>query len=612
MIGKIFIIWLLNSPLKPNLKPLSLSLTSHDFDIISYDLNLWVDVYAETLKGYNEIKFMSLKNGLDSIFLHFTDSLNVDSIVNSRSFIHTSGNLLIYLNTPLDSGAIDSVKIFYKGTPSTEGGVGFFFYPSSNLAYSFTEPDGARNWFPCFDEPAEKAKISFHIKVLDTFVVAGNGVLDSVQYKGDTAIYHWRTNYGISTYLMAISIHPYAILSDTWQLMPIMNFVYPADTSDAEIVFQNTPEMLSFLSDKFGEYPFVSEKYGHAEVLAYGWGAMEHATITFIHQYFVQNPSFYSEMVVLHELAHHWFGNSVTCEDWTDIWLNEGFASYCEALWREYKSGYPAYMNYIHNFQNNVLSSSLEWTSPIYDPNPLFSVITYDKAACVLHMLRFLINDDTLFFNSLKDYHLTFKYDNATTEELKNFLIQRTGIDLNKFFDQWIYKVGHPQIEWSYKILNDTVLVEIWQVQDTSLYNTSIFEFPLEIGILRQAGDTVFVRVIDSLQYQKFRIYPGFVAQDVYLDPHRNILMEKTLLAEEKFSYKEKQDIKLVIKNGKYFVKSPDKKNYKITLYDVNGRKIFEKEKCGIFKINLKKSGNFIILLQRNKKKKYFKIWNIR
>ncbi len=611
-------IWLLvffnflNVPKKPNsVLFYELNSTPHDFDILSYELSLWIDVYAETLKGFNKIKFVATKDSLNQIFLFLHSNLKVDSIKNSSSFIHSfSGKLTINLETQIDSAVLDSIVVYYHGTPSTSGGVGFFFYPSSNLAYSFTEPDGARNWFPCFDEPTEKAKIKFSIKVPDTFVVAANGVLDSVVKRADTSIYNWHTDYQISTYLMAIAIYPYEIILDYWGSMPIMNFVYPQDADDAYFAFYKLPDMLSFLSQKFGEYPFINEKYGNAEINAYGFGAMEHATITFVDDYFVRNHTYYAELVHLHELSHHWFGNSVTLKEWADIWLNEGFASYCEALWDEYNNGYGSYLDYIHFYQQNVISSSLEWVSPVYDPLYLFSVLSYDKGACILHMLRFLINDDTLFFNALRDYHLNFKYKNASTEDLRIFLETRTGFNLQKFFDQWLYKVGHPVVRWSYNVNSDTVFITVEQIQDTQNYNTSIFEFPLEIGIVDSMGDTTFVRVTDSLKYQTFKIYAGFTPSEVLLDPRGHILMEKTLVGTEEQYVQNKEDVKIYFKKGFYYAELPGE--YRVSVYDVNGRRSFSRRFRNSIKLNLKKSGNYFLIIRGNKKVYKFKLWNLR
>ncbi|MEO0300393.1 MAG: M1 family metallopeptidase [candidate division WOR-3 bacterium] len=608
----IFLIF--ETPLKENyyLKGDLLS-TPHSFDVLSYNLFLWVDVYAETLGGKNTLKFMSKKNGLDSIFLHLHPQLKVDSISNSSYFSHlNTGILSIKLLNPVDSGFIDSVSIFYHGQPSRQGGVGFIFIPSIHQAYSFTEPNGARNWFPCFDEPSEKAKISFHIQVLDTFVVASNGLLDSVKQIGNTKIYHWKTNYDIPTYLMALAIYPYKILYDSWNSMPIMNFVYPSDTTSGIISFQKLPQMLTFLSNKFGEYPFKSEKYGNAEVNAYYFGAMEHNTIVFVDDYYVRYPGYFSEMVHLHEMSHHWFGNSVTLKEWADIWLNEGFASYCEALWNEYNYGYSSYLSYIHYFQQNVINSSLEWISPIYNPLYLFSVITYDKGACVLHMLRFLINDDTLFFNALRDYHLNFKYKNASTEDLRLFLEARTGFNLYKFFDQWVYKVGHPIIKWSYDVISDTYFINIKQTQDTQTYNTSIFNFPLEIGFLRSIGDTIFVRVKDSLQNQIFKIYLGFTPASILIDPRRHILMEKTYVGFEEGYVKNESKEKIKISFNKEYFTLPLKGDYVIKVFSSEGREVFKKELNNVFSFKFNKSGNYFVLINKGERVYKFKLWNLK
>ena len=378
------------------------------------------------------------------------------------------------------------IKISYEGRPERAGLAGFVFGKRDGfqLVYTLSEPNYASSWFPCNDIPSDKTLLDMKITNDSSMVSVSNGILVGEEIRGDRKTYHWRTIYPISTYLIALYSSDYETFSDQYisidgkDTMSLNYYVLPDKLDKAKVDFSEHVEILNFFAETFGEYPFIKEKYGVAEFL-WSSGAMENQTITGVASSLIGGKKFFLDFYV-HELAHHWWGNSVGPKSWNDIWLNEGFSSYSEALYFEHKGGARALQS---TMRDKYIS---EFAGRLSEPGSyLFTNTVYDKGAWVLHMLRWEVGDSA-FFNILREYYSQYKYSNASTSDFIAICEKVSKKDLQKFFHQWLE--GEGEIELEYKLITKKenglykTFVSIDQVQE----KYKCYEFPIEIKLYFQ------------------------------------------------------------------------------------------------------------------------------
>lgn len=447
------------------------SRVTHNYDVTRYEIDLTVDDVAKKIAGSTTISALSGGAGVDQVAFDLTSSLTVDSVTRggvNQVFTHTGGVLSITLAQTLTQGEPFALKITYHGTPGNNG-----FYFTTRGFYSATEESYSRNWFPCYDDPSDKADgCEVWITARSDWYTVGNGAFVDVTPVGtEQARYHWREDYPIPTYLIAIVSGDYdTSFSQTWNGMPVNYYVYRDQIGAAPTFFENQPAMLDFYAATFGAYPFKNEKYGVASVYGFVWGGMENETITHIGHSYI-NPSHSGDHLLVHEMAHQWWGDWVTCETWMDLWLNEGMATYCDALYTEHASGTAAFRQQMQSNANAYFTEDARTRFPIYNPQNPWSATVYEKGAWIMHMLRRLLGDDD-FFRAWNDYGAAHPYGTAITPELEAAFAEVYGEDLDWYFDQWIYKAGYPEFKYSWNLSNGnrTVTIVIDQTQNlTSL-----------------------------------------------------------------------------------------------------------------------------------------------
>jgi aminopeptidase N len=453
---------------------------------------------------------------------------------NPLAFTHTDAVITVTFDSLLQAGEEFSFDVAYHGMPPTTGLGSFRFsqHLSVPWIYTLSQPYGSRDWWPCKDHPLDKAdSVDIVVTCDSTFKVASNGTLISVVNNGDgTSTTHWQERYPISTYLVSIAITVFEEFSNWFHYAPgdsmeILNYVRPDRLTSAQASLPKTVQMLEIFSDMFGLYPFVEEKYGHAD---FGWGgAMEHQTMT--------STGTYNENTIAHEAAHQWFGDMITCETWPDLWLNEGFATYATGLYLERRYDSTAFRNYMIGRQlaarNAIGTLYVQDTASV--GNLFAGSRVYAKGACVLHMLRYVLGD-SVFFDAMYAYanDPALMYGTATTADFQRNCETTSGKDLDWFFDQWVYGEKYPiyQYGWISELIDTVYRVDLRMVQETNTTNPVVFRVPMDVVVYGAGWDTT-IAVIDSLNTQDFVFELPASPVSIALDPAGWNLLRATLVS---------------------------------------------------------------------------------
>ena len=452
-------------------------------DVKHYSIKLDLFPKTKLLKGNTIISGDVTDSAITSLDFNLHDNMKVSSVtLNSKNINFNQQGTTLSLLKRFNSGDTFSVAIKYQGTPESLGFGSFEFgkFEKKSVVYSLSEPIYASTWFPCNDKPTDKATADIFITNDTSKTSVSNGKLIDVVTSGTRRTYHWQTQYQISSYLIAIYSAEYSEFEDIYasksgKKMPIKYYAFHSHLQKAKNDFAINLPALKFFANKFGEYPFLKEKYGVAEFL-WNAGAMEHQTITGIGERLVSGKGFFKDIYV-HELAHQWWGDAVSPKTWKDVWLNEGFATYSEALFWEYQAGSDALISTMiskyGDFENGTL----------YNPgSALFSKLIYNKGSWVLHMLRREVGDKN-FFAILKSYFKQYKYKNASTEDFKNICEEISHKNLDYFFNQWVFK-GKGIIDLNYKFKSKSVsqtnyktVLNLSQTQN----GFSTYRFPIDV-----------------------------------------------------------------------------------------------------------------------------------
>ena len=485
------------------------------------------------IKGKITTYFKSKTDNLGEVIFDLAAGMTVDSILqqnNPVAFQRDSNTVIVPLVHKLGYGQIDSVAVFYGGSPG-QSGFGSFVQDfhgedSIPIIWTLSEPYGALEWWPCKQSLSDKIdSIDVIVSSPKTYSTASNGILVSETVTNNTRTMHWKHRYPIATYLVAVAVTNYERYSDFLELedgreIEILNYVYPENKEKAQSQTPITANIIELFNRLLGEYPFASEKYGHAQ---FGWGGgMEHQTMSFVGDF--------SFGLIAHELAHQWFGDYITLGSWQHIWLNEGFATYLTGLSYENLAEPQHWPIWKKVNKEKVLSQpggsvfvdDTSSVSRIFD-----SRLSYAKGGLLLHMQRWIVGD-SLFFMALQNYFSDEKIANgfAFSEDWIRQIEATADTNLTAFFNDWLYNEGYPIYSINYKQQKpDSLVVELSQT--TSHESVDFFELPVPIRVYgNNKTDSADFRLNNIVNHQTFILNPGFIIDEIVIDPEDWIICQ--------------------------------------------------------------------------------------
>lgn len=420
-------------------------LGNQGYDVQTYDLTLSLDPSITFIDGAVHIEALSTQNALTQVSLDLIgfqiDTLAVNDI--PANYLRQGSKLVIALPQALNSGDPFSLNIEWSGAPDQtpsiyapfEPYIGMHFVPESNSLYTLAEPDGARFWFPTNGHPRDKALFTFDITVPQGLTAVANGTLDQIQEgvpsdylaSGIGDRFLWSHKYPMAPYLATINVAEYVHIEDVSPNgVPLQYFIFPEDLEQFNRISGDMGEMIDWMSDMFGEYPF--ESFGFVTIDGAG-ASLETQTMVILSNQMLR------EMVLAHELAHMWFGDVVALERWGDMWRNEGFATYFGHLWED-RDNVEDFELKLASFEQIVNDNNSQY--PINNPPPgkLFGSDSYLKGALMVAELRQTLGDDA-FFTALQHYFELYRYEDATHDQFQDALEESSGQSLDAFFAKW-------------------------------------------------------------------------------------------------------------------------------------------------------------------------------
>jgi aminopeptidase N len=486
-------------------------------DVLYYGLQFAPSVTRDSLAGTVSIQLQVNAANVDSVTLDAVQfrigGVHVNGVSRGASYNADSTALSIQVGsaTPGDtlrqSGDVIWIVIDYSGTPRR----GYYEYPRN--AYTMSEPEDARFWIPSVDEPIDKARFECWVTIPNSYYVGSNGKLISVDPVAGGTTWHWREDHPISTYLMCVTMGDYQAVQDSVDGLPLLYLVFPEDVPKIQVDFADVPDMMRLDESRYGAYPF--DKYGMAAVTPFAYGGMEHQSLTTITRSWIQGNKEFEDGIA-HELSHQWFGDLVTPANWNEIWLNEGFATYNEALWEEHWHGITARAARMEDAADTYFIEYILSRYPITQPPSdfIFTPTVYDKGAWILHMLRKQVGDST-FFAILRHYLDDHAYGNVTSADFQNEAETVSGQDLSWFFQQWVYEQGYPVFQYSYDSHRQGEpaavgaagtgpwIVNLHLRQTQANIQGPIFRIPMDIAVETTAGERRFAitSVADSEEF---------------------------------------------------------------------------------------------------------------
>ena len=480
------------------------------FDVLHYTIRTRFDATAKTVFGDETVTLKPLDAGFKSFALDASD-MEVEAVTlvgkgAPLKWTQPPDRLAITLDRAYEPSDSISVRIRYRAEPqrglyfisSKRGSGGHLFRPAQ--IWTQGEPEENHHWFPCYDFPDDKATSEQYVTTSAGDVAISNGtLLETTDNPDGTRTFHWLMDQPHASYLVSLVVGDYAKITDTYKDVPLEYYTYHGTESVARRAFSRTPEMMQWFSHAFDyEYPY--HRYSQTIVANFIFGGMENITATThadteILRPGEDDPGLAAENLVSHELSHSWFGNLVTTRDWANLWLNEGFATFMEASYKEHEQGRDAYLAELREDASQYfLDDPSKYRRPlVYDryrvPVDLFDSTAYKKGGFVVHMLRETVGDET-FWKTLNIYLNRYKYQSVVTADLQHVFEQTSGRRLDWFFDQWVYKAGYPELRVRsvYNPASRLLTLDVRQTQTPDATTPAFFRLPVEIELATARG----------------------------------------------------------------------------------------------------------------------------
>jgi len=521
---------------RSNTLPLNYIALTEEYDVHFYKLDINVERINTNISGVVDMHATSKVAMLDTVLFELHNNLTINSLtINGSPASYTRVGSAVIVPTNFTQGQSFVVSVDYTGT---SGGSGMSHGTSNSwgnqATWTLSESFGAYHWFPCKQSLTDKIDSVYVFATTDAAnMVGSNGLLTNVVDLGNgTKRFEWKSNYPIDYYLISFSVAKYVDYSiyanPVGAPSPILiqNFVYdnPNTLNYYQADIDKTADFIEYFSTLYGLYPFHQEKYGHC--MAPFGGGMEHQTMT--------TQGWFEDGLTVHELGHQWFGDNVTCASWSDIWLNEGFASYTEYLMEEHFNPGNE-VSLMQGLHNNVMSQNggSVWVLDSLNENRIFSGrLSYDKGSAIIHTIRFLVNDDTQFYQILQQYQIDFKDSVAHASDFKAECESVTGLDFTNFFDEWYYGEGFPtySLQWAY--VDNTIYLKLFQT--TSTNTTTFFTNDLEVKLMGTDGSSTTARLENiTSNGQIFTIPFNSPLSNVVIDPNNWIINQNGTITED-------------------------------------------------------------------------------
>ena len=605
-----------NSQLKSNTFTVAQIAQTELYDVHYYFLDLNMTNTTTTLSGSGEIHAVA-REDLDTALVEFFQSFVISSIeVDGNPVTYSRQNSALKIPVNKLQGENFVIHVNYSGTPPTAatnplggGGMTNQSSPSwgNQVTWSLSEPFAAYEWFPVKQSLKDKAdSCSVWITVPSNCKAGSNGLLEQVVDLGNgTHRFEWKHRHPIDYYLISVAVAKYVEYNVTANPagsgpVLIQNFIYdnPATLPNFQDDIDETVDFMELFADLFGPYPFADEKYGHC--MAPISGGMEHQTMT--------TQGFFNPTLTCHELAHQWFGDHATCSSWADIWVNEGFASYAEYIMLE--NLYPGdELQDMLDRHDDIMSQSggSVWVEDSLSDGAIFSGrLVYNKGAAIVHTLRFLINNDSVFYDALKAYQALYADSVASGIEVVNVFENESGLDLTNFLEEWYFGEGYPTYSVRWNNVGSDLLLEINQTTSKPSV-TPLFTNDLELRFDRTGvADTTIRFQITGSQNQFIIPNASNYVNITKIDPDNWICNKSAGIVKdlnftagiEDIADKSRVSVYPNPSNGPITIEMTTSGDYSLVLMDAKGSVITSKEFNGVTALDLKNQAQGTYILQ--------------
>jgi aminopeptidase N len=496
-------------------------------DVIHYDFSISISDTSDVIYGESAI-LVNFAGSVSTVSFDLKNTgpdgkgMQVKNVTFDKGkvgWIHSDNRIVITMDEPVKAGSQGIFTIDYSGNPA-DGLIISDNKFGNRTFFADNWPDRAHNWLPCVDHPYDKATVDFIIIAPDHYEVVGSGYLiEQSCMPRQTKLTHWREDVPLATKVMAVGAAPFASrFEGPINSIPVWSWVFPENRTEGFYDYSVALKPMAFYTELIGPYPY--EKLANVQSRTI-FGGLENAGCIFYSENSVTGLG-KAENLMAHEIAHQWFGNSVSENDWHHIWLSEGFATYLAAVYQEKTYGKEKFEETMKSARERVTAYSLQSARPVIDTAVtdlmrLLNANSYQKGAWILHMLRHNLGDE-LFWKGMRLYYEKYRDKNALTEDFKKVMEDASGINLDIFFKQWLYEAGEPDLRittFPGKGKGTTDLV-IEQTQDT------LFSFEIEIRILDSTGTHLYVIPVSDRVTTK--ILNTKIVKEIVPDPYINLL----------------------------------------------------------------------------------------